>query len=144
MSVSNAIYIENTTDMEEINVAVSNLQKTLGEKQKFHKVAFYTLSTIMRYSDPMSTFRFLQLLSSRNKRARAVSVYCLDQGMFDESDVQTLKSLMGGVLEFKKEDVKSFLRVEGIGDVRTPRWIEYSHSPKDIIIRGSFAEDHIR
>lgn len=140
----NAIYIENTTDMEEISMAVSNIQKTLPADMAFHKTAFYTLSTIMRYSDPMSTFRFLQILSSRNKRARATSVYCLDQGMFNESDVQTLKSLMGGVLEFKKEDVKTFLRVEGIGDVRTPRWIEYSHTPKDIIIRGSFAEDHIR
>ncbi|MCK5561192.1 MAG: hypothetical protein KAJ51_11380 [Thermoplasmata archaeon] len=140
----NAIYIENTTDMEEISMAVSNIQKTLPADIAYHKTAFYTLSTIMRYSDPMSTFRFLQILSSRNKRARAASVYCLDQGMFNESDVQTLKSLMGGVLEFKKEDVKTFLRVEGIGDVRTPRWIEYSHTPKDIIIRGSFAEDHIR
>ena len=140
----NAVYIENTTDMEEINMAVTNIQKTFPDTVKWHKIAFYTLSTIMRYSDAMQVFRFLQILTSRNKRAGATSVYCLDQGMFDESDVQTLKSQMGGVLEFKKEDVKTFMRVEGVGDVRTPRWIEYSHSPKDIIIRGSFAEDHIR
>ncbi len=62
----------------------------------------------------------------------------MDHGMFSDSDVQTLKHLMNGIVEFKVDDLKSFLRVEGICDVRTRGWIEYSHTTK------TFAVDHIR
>jgi len=102
------------------------------------------VSTIMAYTDAMTTFRFLQTTSSRNKRAGAVTLYCMDHGMFKDSEVQTLKHLMNGIIEFKLEDLKYFLRVEGICDVRTRGWVEYSHTMKSLNLKGSFAVDHIR
>jgi hypothetical protein len=51
---------------------------------------------------------------------------------------------MNGMVEFKEEDLKTFLRVEGIGDVRTKAWVQYSHTTKTINIMGSFAVDHIK
>jgi len=140
----NTTYIEKSTDFEEIQIAVTNLQKTFQGKSKYHKVALHSVSTLMAYSDAMTTFRFLQTLTSRCKRAGATSLFVMDRGMFSEAEVQTLKHLMNGVIEFKTEDLKNYLRVEGIGDVRTRGWVEYSHTTNSITLIGSFAVDHIR
>jgi KaiC/GvpD/RAD55 family RecA-like ATPase len=140
----NTVYVDKATDLDELGMAVTNIQKTLDKNHKYHKLAFHSVSTIMAYTDAMTTFRFLQTLTSRNKRAGAVSLYCMDYGMFSDSDVQTLKHLMNGILEFKVDDLKSYLRVEGICDVRTRGWIEYTHTSKTLSLKGSFAVDHIR
>ncbi|MFX1517330.1 MAG: tetratricopeptide repeat protein, partial [Promethearchaeota archaeon] len=126
----NSVMIEKPTDLDEIGGAVANLQKKIQKDHKYHKIATHSISTIMTYTDAMSTFRFLQTLTSRNKRMGAISLYCMDHGMFSDSEVQTLKHLMNGIIEFKVDDLKSYLRVEGIGDVRTRGWIEYSHTTK--------------
>jgi KaiC/GvpD/RAD55 family RecA-like ATPase len=140
----NCVYVEKPTELDELGMAVTNIQKTLGSDHKYHKVVLHSVSTIMAYTDAMTTFRFLQTLTSRNKRAGAVSLYCMDYGMFSDSEVQTLKHLMNGILEFKVDDLKSYLRVEGICDVRTRGWIEYTHTTKTLSLKGSFAVDHIR
>jgi KaiC/GvpD/RAD55 family RecA-like ATPase len=140
----NTIYVDKPTDLDELGMAVTNVQKTFGKEHKYHKVAFHSVSTIMAYTDAMTTFRFLQTLTSRNKRAGAVSLYCMDYGMFSDSEVQTLKHLMNGILEYKVDDLKSYLRVEGICDVRTRGWVEYTHTTKNLSLKGSFAVDHIR
>jgi KaiC/GvpD/RAD55 family RecA-like ATPase len=141
---TNTTYIEKPTDLDELGMAVTNVQDMIAKEHKYHKVAFHSVSTIMAYTDAMTTFRFLQTLTSRNKRAGAVSQYCMDYGMFSDSEVQTLKHLMNGILEFKVDDLKSYLRVEGISDVRTRGWIEYTHTTKNLSLKGSFAVDHIR
>jgi KaiC/GvpD/RAD55 family RecA-like ATPase len=141
---TNTIYVDKPTDMDDILMAVTNLQKTMSGKSKYHKIALHSVSTLMAYSDAMTTFRFLQTLTSRCKRSGAASMFVMDRGMFSEAEVQTLKHLMNGVIEFKTEDLKNYLRVEGIGDVRTRGWIEYSHSTNSITLIGSFAVDHIR
>jgi KaiC/GvpD/RAD55 family RecA-like ATPase len=141
---ANTVYVEKATNLDEISMAVSKIQKEFTKDHKYHKIAFHSISTIMAYTDAMTTFRFLQNLTSRNKRAKATTMYCMDHGMFKDSDVQTLKHLMKGIIEFKIDDLKAYLRVEGIGDVRTRGWIEYSHTTKSLNLKGSFAVDHIR
>jgi KaiC/GvpD/RAD55 family RecA-like ATPase len=140
----NTTYVEKSTDLEELGMAVANLQKVIQKDHKYHKIALHSVSTIMAYTDSMVTFRFLQTLTSRNKRVGAISLYCMDYGMFSDSEVQTLKHLMNGIIEFKTDDLKNFLRVEGVCDVRTRGWIEYTHTSKTISLKGSFAVDHIR
>jgi KaiC/GvpD/RAD55 family RecA-like ATPase len=138
----NTQYVDKVTALDAITMAVVNIQK--GFKTKYHKLCFHSLSTLLAYTDAMATFRFLQTLTARSKRAHCVAMYCMDAGMQSDSDVATLKHLMNGMVEFKEEDLKTFLRVEGIGDVRTKAYVQYSHTTKSINIMGSFAVDHIR
>jgi KaiC/GvpD/RAD55 family RecA-like ATPase len=140
----NTTYIEKPTDLDELNMAVTNIQNEIQKDNKYHKIAIHSVSTIMAITDSMTTFRFLQTSTSRNKRAGATSLYCMDFGMFKDSEVQTLKHLMNGIVEFKIDDLKSYLRVEGVCDVRTRGWVEYSHTTKSLNLKGSFAVDHIR
>ena len=111
---------------------------------KNHKLALRSVSTIMAYNDIMNTFRFLQRLTFKNKSAKATALYHLDAGMFKDSEVQTLKHLMNGVIETKSEDLRNYLRVEGLADARTRGWIEYSYNNKSMSLKGTFAVDHIR
>jgi len=141
----NTVYIDKPTDLEEINNAITNIQKTFsGRKSKYHKVAFVSLSTLITYTDAMTVFRFLSTFTSKCKRAHAVSLIQMDEGIGSESDVSTLKHTMNGVFEMKNEELKTYIRAVGIGDVRTRAWVQYSHSSKAFTIKGSFAVDHIR
>jgi hypothetical protein len=84
------------------------------------------------------------VLNAKNKRNNGVSIYVVDTGMHKQSDIQTLKHTMNGFIEFKLDDLKYFLRVEGGGDVMSRAWIEYTFTDKSFDLRGSFSLDHIR
>ena len=142
--VPNTIYVEKPTDLEALENAISTFQEEFKGKHPYHKIVFFSLSTLLTYIEPLSIFRFFQILNAKNKRANAVSLYVIDTGMHDQSVIQTLKHVMTGFIEFKLEDLKYYLRLEGGGDVMSRAWIEYSFTDKTFDLRGSFSLDHIR
>jgi hypothetical protein len=97
----------------------------------------------MAYLDPASTFRFLQPFAGRRKRDKAVTLYVIEKGMHGEQDIQMLGSLMDGMVDFKVEQLKTYLSVKGISDAQSRAWIQYMYSKQGISI-GSFTLDHIR
>jgi KaiC/GvpD/RAD55 family RecA-like ATPase len=137
------VHIDQPTNTNQILEATKNLIKSLSQTNRYYKLAFSSVSTMMAYLDSVQTYRFLQNFTALNKKYSGVGLFNLESGMFNESDIQTLKHLTNGVIEFKLENQRHFLRVEGIGEARTRKWMEYSHSLKDLMIRGSFAVDHI-
>ncbi len=140
----NTIYIEKPTDLDAIQNAIGEIQEGFKGKYKYHKIVFFSVSTLLTYIEPLSIFRFFQVLNAKNKRNNAVSVYVVDTGMHKQSDIQTLKHTMNGFIEFKLDDLKYFLRMEGGGDVMSRAWIEYTFTDKSLDLRGSFSLDHIR
>jgi len=50
---------------------------------------------------------------------------------------------MDGMLDFKLEQLKTYLSVKGVGDVQSRAWIEYAHSKSNVSIR-SFSLGHIK
>ena len=141
----NTIYIEKPTDLEAIENAIGEFQKEFKEKKyPYHKMVFNSLSTLLTYIEPLSIFRFFQVLNAKNKKNGATAIYVVDTGMHDTSVIQTLKHVMTGFIEFRLEDLKYYLRIEGGGDVMSRAWIEYSFTDKTFDLRGSFSLDHIR
>ena len=140
----NTIYIEKPTDLDAIQKAIGDIQEEFKGKFKYHKIVFFSVSTLLTYIEPLSIFRFFQVLNAKNKRNNAVSIYIVDTGMHKQSDIQTLKHTMNGFIEFKLDDLKYYLRVEGGGDVMSRAWIEYTFTNKSFDLRGSFSLDHIR
>lgn len=140
----NTIYVEKPTDLDAIQNAVAEIQEEFKGKHKYHKIVFFSVSTLLTYIEPLSIFRFFQVLNAKNKRNNAVSIYVVDTGMHKQSDIQTLKHTMNGFIEFKLDDLKYYLRIEGGGDVMSRAWIEYSFTDKTFDLRGSFSLDHIR
>jgi KaiC/GvpD/RAD55 family RecA-like ATPase/DNA repair exonuclease SbcCD ATPase subunit len=136
-------YVEHPTDYTGITKAVELITKGFKEKHETYRMAVRSISTLVTYSDPTSTYKFLQVITGRAKRAKVVAMYTMDRGMHSETDIQTLAHQMDGSVEFKTDGVKTFLTVQGLSDVQSRSWIQYNYTKKGLNI-GSFALDHIR
>ena len=62
---------------------------------------------------------------------------------YSDQDISMLGHMMDGEIEFKFDQLKTYLRVEGLGDVQTRDWVKYQAS-KTGITMGSFSLDTIR
>ena len=138
-----AEYIESPTDYESIQKAIENAAKTFKENHEYYRVAFRSISTLIAYLDPGTAFRFLSPVVGRRKRDRAVAMYTIEKGVHGEQEIQMIGSVMDGMIEFKVENLNTFLAIRGIGDVQSRAFIRYSASKSAVTI-GSFSLDHIR
>ncbi|MBU3902195.1 MAG: recombinase RecA, partial [Candidatus Thermoplasmatota archaeon] len=111
-------------------------------KGEYYRIVF-PLSTLTANLGANPIFRFLEDLTGKCKRDHSVALYSLTKGMHSETDVQVLRHLMDGVIEFKEENLRTFFSVQGVCDVQTRSWIQYRFTEKDLII-GSFSLDYIR
>jgi len=138
-----ATYINDATNHESILKAVDEIAKEYKKKHEYYRLAFRSISTLIAYLDPTTTFKFLQPFTGRRKRDNAISFYVIEKGMHEEQEIQMLGSVMDGSLEFKVEQLKSYLAVKGVCDVQSRDWIRYTYSKQGVSI-GSFSLDHIK
>jgi len=136
-------YIESPTDYESIQKAIENAAKAFKEKHEYYRVAFRSISTLIAYLDPGTAFRFLSPVVGRRKRDRAVAMYTIEKGVHGEQEIQMIGSVMDGMIEFKVENLNTFLAIKGICDVQSRAFIRYSATKSTVNI-GSFSLDHIR
>jgi KaiC/GvpD/RAD55 family RecA-like ATPase len=137
------VYIDDPTDHQSILRSVDSIAADLRKKHKTYRLAFRSISTLIAYLDTTTTFKFLQPFVGRRKRDKAVSVYVIEKGMHEDQEIQMLGSIMDGAIEFKVEQLKSFLSVKGISDVQSRGWIRYTYTKGSVSI-GSFSLDHIK
>ena len=136
-------FIESPTDYEAIQKAIEDAAKRFKEGHQYYRLAFRSISTMIAYLDPNTAFRFLSPIAGRRKRDRAVAMYTIEKGVHGEQEIQMLGSLMDGMIEFKVENLNTFLAVRGISDVQSRAFIRYSATKQGVNI-GSFSLDHIR
>ncbi|MGQ9587826.1 MAG: DUF7504 family protein, partial [Thermoplasmata archaeon] len=136
-------YVESPTDYESIQKAVESAAKAFKEKHEYYRVGFRSISTLIAYLDPGTAFRFLSPVVGRRKRDKAVALYTIEKGVHGEQEIQMIGSLMDGMIEFKVENLNTFLAVRGICEVQSRAFIRYSATKSGVTI-GSFSLDHIR
>jgi KaiC/GvpD/RAD55 family RecA-like ATPase len=139
----NTTYIDEATDHQSILKAVESIATEWKKKYPTYRLAFRSVSTLIAYLDPTTTFKFLQPFVGRRKRDKAVAFYVIEKGMHEEQEIQMLGSLMDGSIEFKVEQLKSFLSIKGICDVQSRGWIRYTYTKSSVSV-GSFSLDHIK
>src|SRR5438445_459265 len=140
---SNTTYIDEATDHQSILKAVETIASEGKKKYPTYRLGFRSVSTLIAYLDPTTTFKFLQPFVGRRKRDKAVAFYVIEKGMHEEQEIQMLGSLMDGSIEFKVEQLKSFMSIKGICDVQSRGWIRYTYTKSSVSI-GSFSLDHIK
>ncbi len=138
-----AVYVENPSDHAEILKALDAVTAQLKEKCETYRMAVISLSTLVTYSDAAQTYRLLQTIAGRNKRSHAVAMFLANKGMHSDTELQMLGNSMDGAIEFKLEGTRTFLSIQGICDVQSRAWVQYSYSKSAVNI-GSFALDKIR
>src|SRR6266545_1258590 len=86
----NTTYIDEPTDHQAILKAVDAKAADLKKKYPTYRLAFRSVSTLIAYLDPTTTFKFLQPFVGRRKRDRAVVFYVIEKGMHEEQEIQML------------------------------------------------------
>jgi KaiC/GvpD/RAD55 family RecA-like ATPase len=129
--------------LEQLGQTVNGFSEELKEKFPTYRLIFESVSTVTAYLDTSSTFRFLQPFIGRRKIDQAVAYYELDRGMHSDADLETLEHMVDGSVNFKVEQLKTFLSVKGVGETQSRAWIGYTFTKRSLNL-GSFSLDHIR
>jgi len=139
----NIIYISEPTAYQDIIAAMDKFIKKLKKQHQYFRVVVASISTFITYSDVKATYGFLQNLTGRLKRAHAVSLFPIDEGMHAHTDIQMLGHAMDGSFQFKAENLKTYIAIQGVCDTQSRDWIQYQYTKKGLNI-GSFTLSHIR
>src|SRR2546427_766710 len=84
----NTTYIDEPTDYQSILKAVDARAAEWKKKYPTYRLAFRSVSTLIAYLDPTTTFKFLQPFVGRRKRDKAVAFYLIEKGMHEEQEIQ--------------------------------------------------------
>jgi KaiC/GvpD/RAD55 family RecA-like ATPase len=140
----NVVYLDPTVELTAIVDAVESFVKEFKDKNyEYYRLGFESISTLIVRLDPVSTFKFLQPFCGKRKNDNAVSMYTIEHGLHNDTDIATLGFIMDGEIDFKLEQNRTSLRIKGICEAQSREWISYAHTKKAIRI-GSFALKHIR
>ncbi|MBI4394149.1 MAG: hypothetical protein HY556_10205 [Euryarchaeota archaeon] len=143
-ALQNAEFVDSPVNLNAVSLAVNNAQRKIIGEHPAHRLVVDSVSTIMAYTNPQTTFRFLQVFLGKTKRAGATSLLVLGAGIHAENEVQLVKHLVEGVIEFKSEQGKFVLKAEGVGLTENRGWVEYTFSNQGFDLTGSFAAGRIR
>src|SRR5207249_11153717 len=136
-------YVNDLTDFAATAKAVDAIATEFKKKHPYYRLAFRSVSTLIAYLDPTTTFKFLQPFVGRRKRDKAVSLYVIEKGMHEDKEIEMLSSMMDGTFEFKVEQLRSFMAVRGVCDVQSRAYIKYTHSRSTLSI-GSLSLELIK
>lgn len=139
-----AEYVDGPVNLNAVSLAVSNAQRKIIPDHPNHRMVFDSVSTLVTYTNAQTTFRFLQVLVGKAKRAGATSLLLLQAGMHAEPEVQTFKHLVDGIVEVKSEGGTNLLHVLGVGVTESRGWVEYRFTERNFDVVGSFAAGRIR
>ncbi len=126
-----------------LTALVRAAKKAEEAKAGAFRVGFLTLSTCLSQSDEKEAFAFFQNFVGILKPRNALAVYVVEQGTIPDARVEAVQGRIDGSLRFKQERGKTFLSVQGLGDVQTRDWVEVRATGRQLVI-GSFALERIR
>jgi hypothetical protein len=107
------------------------------------RVGVLHLSACMAQGDPKATFGFISNFIGILKPRSASAMYAIDVASLDDTQLQSALGRMDGALRFKEERGKTFVTVQGLGEVATRDWVEYRATNRSISL-GSFSLERIR
>ncbi|HUR67773.1 MAG TPA: RAD55 family ATPase [Candidatus Thermoplasmatota archaeon] len=141
---ANCEYVDGPMNLNAVSLAVNNAQRKIIADHPQHRLVFDSVSTLITYTNAQTTFRFLQVLVGKAKRAGATSMLLMEQGMHSDAEVQTFKHLCDGVVEMRSDSGHTQINVLGVGITDNRGWVEYKFSEKSFDIVGSFGAGRIR
>ena len=100
--------------LNEISIALSQLETEFHTIKPTHKIIFDSLSTTLMYSNPQMVGRFLQILIAKIRQAGGTILFTLEEGMNEPKDTITIEHLMQAILHIRKEKGKILLKAFGI------------------------------
>jgi KaiC/GvpD/RAD55 family RecA-like ATPase len=119
---SDTIRVPGPIALNEISIAISQLETEFYRISPSHIVLFDSLSTLLMYSNPQMIGRFLQVLIAKIKNAGGSVLFTLEEGMHDPKDMIPIEHLMNAIIHIKQEQGKILIKAEGISGLED--WTE--------------------
>ncbi|MBU2561166.1 MAG: RAD55 family ATPase [Nanoarchaeota archaeon] len=110
--------------LNEISIALSDIERDFIRLNPAHNVIFSSLSTLLMYSNPQMVGRFLQVIIAKVKKAGGSILLTMEEGMHDEKVIVTIEHLMDAIIHVKKEGDKTMIRADGVPGFE--KWSEFS------------------
>ncbi len=99
-------HISGPLALNEISVALSEIESYFYKKSKKQRIIFQSLSTMLLYSKPEAIERFVQVIIAKTKNANGTIFFTIEEGMHDQKTIIGLEHLMDGIIEINKDKIK--------------------------------------
>lgn len=101
--------VEGPSDLNQLNMTFTDALEDLDDMEK--RIVLDSVSTLILYTDPKSTAKFLQVISAKTKSKNGVLLITVEEGVHEEKTLSTLNYAADGVIKLKKEDNKRYFSV---------------------------------
>jgi non-specific serine/threonine protein kinase len=127
--------ISNLGNINELNIAVSEVIKEL-DGSKIKRNVLDSISTLLLYADPGLVLKFIPVIIAKGKANGYTQLLILEEGVHDDKTVSMLNYQTDGMIEFKMEEDKRFLRISRMKATKVSRdWIKFDVTNKGIVIK---------
>ena len=139
----NAIVIDSITNLSALLKAMETLEAEILKTYPYYRLLFISLTAFIPQFDEKIFMTFSQQFTQKRRSNPSVSMYLLEEGLFDQKIYETISYIMDGTIEFRIVNSKQYLRVSGLSNVRTREWIEV-YSRNTSFDLGSFSLERVR
>lgn len=101
--------IQGPSDLNQMNMTLSDALREVGKKDK--RIALDSVSTLILYTNPSSSVKFLQVVGAKSKASKGTLLLSIEEGVHDEKTITTLNYVADGVIEMKLEGNERYMRV---------------------------------
>lgn len=138
-----AIVIDSITNLSALLKSMETLEAELLKTYPYYRLLFISLTAFIPQFEEKIFMRFTQQFTQKRRSNPSVSMYLLEEGLFDHKIYETISYIMDGTIEFKISNSKQYLRVSGLSNVRTREWIEV-YPRNNTFDLGSFSLERVR
>ncbi len=127
--------VANLGNVNDLNILITEVIDTLKESP-IKRSVFDSVSTLLLYADPALAVKLIPVIIAKGRSAGFTQILILEEGVHDEKTVTTLNYVADGLIEFKMEEDKRFLKVDRMKNTKHVRkWIEFDITKKGIVIK---------
>ena len=138
-----ATVIDSTTNVSSLVRAAEQIGIEVRKSYPYYRLLFSSLNVYLAELEDKTLVKFLQQFAQRRKAESAVSLYLIEEGQSEKRPSDSVSYLFDGILEFKSDSSKNYMRVSGLGNVRSRDWVELYLNEISFDL-GSFTLEKIR
>lgn len=117
--------LEGLSDMNQMNMTLTDAMNQLKGENK--RVALDSASTLLLYTDPTSTVKFLQVMSAKSTADSGCLFITLEESTHDSQTKSTVKHIADGVIKLKLDGDDKKIKVERMDKTEhTREWMDMS------------------
>ncbi len=119
-----SVTIDNIINISSLLKAVDLITTEFLKIRPFYTLLFSSLTSYVTELEERVMLKFVQQFAQKRKSEYSTSLYLIESGLFDKKTIEAIAYLMDGSISFRTDGPKRYLRVEGLGNVRSRDWVE--------------------